>query len=43
MVARWANQVQRGTIRSFKAIIACEYDNLPEQAFYMKGNSNHEE
>ena len=26
------------TIRGFKAIIAGEYDNLPEQAFYMVGS-----
>ncbi len=25
------------TIRGFKAIIAGEYDHLPEQAFYMVG------
>jgi F-type H+/Na+-transporting ATPase subunit beta len=25
------------TIRGFKAIVAGEYDNLPEQAFYMVG------
>ena len=25
------------TIRSFKALIAGEYDHLPEQAFYMVG------
>jgi F-type H+/Na+-transporting ATPase subunit beta len=27
----------KDTIRGFKAIIAGEYDNLPEQAFYMVG------
>lgn len=27
----------RDTIQSFKAILNGEYDNLPEQAFYMKG------
>ena len=27
----------RDTIASFKAIIAGEYDDLPEQAFYMAG------
>ena len=26
------------TIRSFKAIVDGEYDQLPEQAFYMAGN-----
>jgi F-type H+-transporting ATPase subunit beta len=26
------------TIRSFKALVSGEYDNLPEQAFYMKGD-----
>jgi len=26
-----------GTIRSFKAIVAGEYDELPEAAFYMVG------
>jgi F-type H+/Na+-transporting ATPase subunit beta len=26
------------TIRGFKAIIAGEYDHLPEQAFYMVGS-----
>jgi F-type H+-transporting ATPase subunit beta len=26
------------TIRSFKAMVAGEYDHLPEQAFYMKGD-----
>ena len=26
------------TIRGFKAILAGEYDHLPEQAFYMVGN-----
>ncbi|HEU5002037.1 MAG TPA: F0F1 ATP synthase subunit beta [Actinomycetota bacterium] len=26
------------TIRSFKAVVAGEYDHLPEQAFYMKGD-----
>jgi F-type H+-transporting ATPase subunit beta len=26
------------TIRSFKAVISGEYDHLPEQAFYMKGD-----
>ncbi len=25
------------TIRSFKAVVAGEYDHLPEQAFYMVG------
>jgi F-type H+-transporting ATPase subunit beta len=25
------------TIKSFKAVVAGEYDHLPEQAFYMKG------
>jgi F-type H+-transporting ATPase subunit beta len=25
------------TIKSFKAIVAGEYDHLPEQAFYMVG------
>jgi F-type H+-transporting ATPase subunit beta len=25
------------TIRSFKALVAGEYDHLPEQAFYMVG------
>jgi F-type H+-transporting ATPase subunit beta len=25
------------TIRAFKAIVAGEYDHLPEQAFYMVG------
>ena len=28
----------RDTIASFKAIIAGEYDDLPEQAFYMAGS-----
>jgi F-type H+-transporting ATPase subunit beta len=27
----------KDTIRGFKAIIAGEYDHLPEQAFYMIG------
>jgi F-type H+-transporting ATPase subunit beta len=27
----------KDTISSFKAILAGEYDNLPEQAFYMVG------
>jgi F-type H+-transporting ATPase subunit beta len=27
----------RETIQSFKAILSGEYDDLPEQAFYMKG------
>jgi F-type H+-transporting ATPase subunit beta len=27
----------KDTIRGFKAIIAGEYDHLPEQAFYMVG------
>jgi F-type H+-transporting ATPase subunit beta len=26
------------TIRSFKGLIAGQYDDLPEQAFYMVGN-----
>ena len=26
------------TIRSFKGLVAGEYDHLPEQAFYMKGD-----
>ncbi len=26
------------TIRSFKGLVAGEYDHIPEQAFYMKGN-----
>jgi F-type H+-transporting ATPase subunit beta len=26
------------TIRGFKGIISGEYDNLPEQAFYMVGS-----
>ena len=26
------------TIRGFKGIVAGEYDNLPEQAFYMVGS-----
>jgi F-type H+-transporting ATPase subunit beta len=26
------------TIRSFKALLSGEYDHLPEQAFYMKGD-----
>jgi hypothetical protein len=28
------------TIQSFKAVVAGEYDHLPEQAFYMKGDIN---
>ena len=28
----------KDTIRGFKGIIAGEYDNLPEQAFYMVGS-----
>jgi F-type H+-transporting ATPase subunit beta len=28
------------TIASFKAVVAGEYDHLPEQAFYMKGDIN---
>jgi len=28
----------KDTIRSFKGIIAGEYDHLPEQAFYMVGS-----
>jgi len=27
----------KDTIKSFKAIVAGEYDHLPEQAFYMCG------
>jgi F-type H+-transporting ATPase subunit beta len=27
----------KDTIRGFKAIVAGEYDHLPEQAFYMVG------
>jgi F-type H+-transporting ATPase subunit beta len=26
------------TIRSFKAVLSGQYDHLPEQAFYMKGD-----
>jgi F-type H+-transporting ATPase subunit beta len=26
------------TIRSFKGLVAGEYDHLPEQSFYMKGD-----
>ena len=26
------------TVRSFKDILAGKYDNLPEQAFYLKGS-----
>jgi F-type H+-transporting ATPase subunit beta len=28
------------TVKSFKAMVAGEYDHLPEQAFYMKGDIN---
>jgi F-type H+-transporting ATPase subunit beta len=28
----------KDTIRGFKGIISGEYDNLPEQAFYMVGS-----
>ncbi len=29
----------KDTIRSFKGILAGDYDHLPEQAFYMVGTS----
>ena len=28
------------TIRSFKGLVAGDYDHIPEQAFYMKGDIN---
>ena len=31
------NPALEDTIRSFKALVAGEYDHLPEQAFYMVG------